>query len=273
MTRESADRSRGASRARSPCPSSARSSTSRFVCAMRPACVNARRAPCSPAEDLRCPSPSTRRSPRLPGAAGRAAHGLGQPGGADDEGGRLLRQLAVEAGFAVVDEALLREEPAALRAHVAALAGSGHGRRRARHGWHGPRAARPHARGRRRAVRASARGLRRAVSRAVLRGDRRRGHALARRRGRRGRRARVLDAGLARGRSARHAAAHRARARARRGPAAARDAPGSHADGTDQIRRRRRQSARGRLTIIMATALAPDGAAASSGRSSIGSDA
>jgi molybdenum cofactor biosynthesis protein B len=45
--------------------------------------------------------------------------------GATDEGGRTLRALAVEAGFAVVDEALLREEPAALRAHVAALAASG----------------------------------------------------------------------------------------------------------------------------------------------------
>jgi molybdenum cofactor biosynthesis protein B len=44
---------------------------------------------------------------------------------ADDEGGRVLRQLATEAGFAVVAEALLREEPAALRAHVEALAASG----------------------------------------------------------------------------------------------------------------------------------------------------
>jgi molybdenum cofactor biosynthesis protein B len=43
----------------------------------------------------------------------------------DDEGGRLLKQLCVEAGFAVVDEALLREEPTILRAHVAALAASG----------------------------------------------------------------------------------------------------------------------------------------------------
>jgi molybdenum cofactor biosynthesis protein B len=43
----------------------------------------------------------------------------------DDEGGGVLRALAVEAGFTVVDEALLREEPAALRAHVAALAASG----------------------------------------------------------------------------------------------------------------------------------------------------
>jgi molybdopterin adenylyltransferase len=42
----------------------------------------------------------------------------------DDEGGRLLRQLCVEAGFTVVDEALLREEPAILRAHVGALAAS-----------------------------------------------------------------------------------------------------------------------------------------------------
>jgi molybdenum cofactor biosynthesis protein B len=40
----------------------------------------------------------------------------------DDEGGRLLKQLCIDAGFGVVDEALLREEPAILRAHVAALA-------------------------------------------------------------------------------------------------------------------------------------------------------
>jgi molybdenum cofactor biosynthesis protein B len=44
---------------------------------------------------------------------------------ADDEGGRVLRALAVEAGFGVVDAALLREEPEVLRAHVAALAASG----------------------------------------------------------------------------------------------------------------------------------------------------
>ncbi|HEV3030197.1 MAG TPA: molybdenum cofactor biosynthesis protein B [Polyangia bacterium] len=44
---------------------------------------------------------------------------------ADDEGGRVLRELAVAAGFTVTGEALLREEPAALRAHVAALAASG----------------------------------------------------------------------------------------------------------------------------------------------------
>jgi molybdenum cofactor biosynthesis protein B len=43
----------------------------------------------------------------------------------DDEGGRVLRQLATEAGFAVVDETLLREEPTILRAHVAALGASG----------------------------------------------------------------------------------------------------------------------------------------------------
>jgi molybdenum cofactor biosynthesis protein B len=43
----------------------------------------------------------------------------------DDEGGRLLRRLAEEAGFAIAAEALLREEPAALRDHVAALAASG----------------------------------------------------------------------------------------------------------------------------------------------------
>jgi molybdenum cofactor biosynthesis protein B len=44
---------------------------------------------------------------------------------ADDEGGQLLRRLSREAGFSVADEALLREEPAELRAHVAALAASG----------------------------------------------------------------------------------------------------------------------------------------------------
>jgi molybdenum cofactor biosynthesis protein B len=43
----------------------------------------------------------------------------------DDEGGRVLRELAVEAGFTVVGEALMREEPAALREHVAALVASG----------------------------------------------------------------------------------------------------------------------------------------------------
>jgi molybdenum cofactor biosynthesis protein B len=43
----------------------------------------------------------------------------------DNEGGRLLRRLAEEAGFAVVGEVLLREEPSVLRAHVAALAASG----------------------------------------------------------------------------------------------------------------------------------------------------
>jgi molybdenum cofactor biosynthesis protein B len=43
----------------------------------------------------------------------------------DDEGGRLLRELCAGAGFQVVDEALLREEPNILRAHVAALASSG----------------------------------------------------------------------------------------------------------------------------------------------------
>jgi molybdenum cofactor biosynthesis protein B len=43
----------------------------------------------------------------------------------DDEGGQLLKRLCVEAGFGVVDEALLREEPEILRAHVAALAASG----------------------------------------------------------------------------------------------------------------------------------------------------
>jgi molybdopterin adenylyltransferase len=53
----------------------------------------------------------------------RAGEAAGDPD--DDAGGRLLRELAVEAGFVVVDEALLREEPEALRAHVAALAASG----------------------------------------------------------------------------------------------------------------------------------------------------
>jgi molybdenum cofactor biosynthesis protein B len=43
----------------------------------------------------------------------------------DDEGGRVLRELCVAAGFVVADDALLREEPEALRAHVAALAASG----------------------------------------------------------------------------------------------------------------------------------------------------
>jgi molybdopterin adenylyltransferase len=45
--------------------------------------------------------------------------------GGDDEGGQLLRRLATEAGFQVVDAALLREEPEALRTHVEALAASG----------------------------------------------------------------------------------------------------------------------------------------------------
>ena len=44
---------------------------------------------------------------------------------ADDEGGRVLRELALAAGFTVTGAALLREEPEALRAHVAALAASG----------------------------------------------------------------------------------------------------------------------------------------------------
>jgi len=43
----------------------------------------------------------------------------------DDEGGLLLRRLATNAGFQVVDAALLREEPEALRAHIEALATSG----------------------------------------------------------------------------------------------------------------------------------------------------
>jgi molybdenum cofactor biosynthesis protein B len=44
---------------------------------------------------------------------------------AENEGGRVLRALAVQAGFVVAEETLLREEPEALRAHVAALAASG----------------------------------------------------------------------------------------------------------------------------------------------------
>ena len=43
----------------------------------------------------------------------------------DNEGGRVLRALTEEAGFTVAGEALLREDEAALRAHVAALAASG----------------------------------------------------------------------------------------------------------------------------------------------------
>ena len=39
-----------------------------------------------------------------------------------NEGGRLLRRMVEEAGFVVVEEALLVEEPAALRARVASLA-------------------------------------------------------------------------------------------------------------------------------------------------------
>ena len=39
---------------------------------------------------------------------------------ADDEGGRVLRGLAEEAGFTIADAKILREEPAGLRAHVAA---------------------------------------------------------------------------------------------------------------------------------------------------------
>jgi molybdenum cofactor biosynthesis protein B len=44
---------------------------------------------------------------------------------ADNEGGRLLRELAEKAGLAVVGEALLREEPEALRDHVASLSRAG----------------------------------------------------------------------------------------------------------------------------------------------------
>jgi molybdopterin adenylyltransferase len=41
---------------------------------------------------------------------------------ANNEGGRLLRALVEEAGFAVVGEALLSEEPAAVRERVASFA-------------------------------------------------------------------------------------------------------------------------------------------------------
>jgi molybdopterin adenylyltransferase len=41
---------------------------------------------------------------------------------ATNDGGRILRALVEEAGFAVVAEALLAEEPAAMRAQVASLA-------------------------------------------------------------------------------------------------------------------------------------------------------
>lgn len=44
---------------------------------------------------------------------------------ADNEGGAVLRRLAEQAGFAIADESLLREEPEALRARVAALVTSG----------------------------------------------------------------------------------------------------------------------------------------------------
>jgi molybdenum cofactor biosynthesis protein B len=44
---------------------------------------------------------------------------------ASNEGGRLLRDLAEQAGLTVVGEALLREEPEALREHVAVLAREG----------------------------------------------------------------------------------------------------------------------------------------------------
>jgi molybdenum cofactor biosynthesis protein B len=44
---------------------------------------------------------------------------------ASNEGGQLLRALAEEGGFTVVGDALLQEEPEALRDHVAALARAG----------------------------------------------------------------------------------------------------------------------------------------------------
>lgn len=44
---------------------------------------------------------------------------------ATNDGGRLLRRLAEEGGFAVADEALLPDEPAALQARVAAWARDG----------------------------------------------------------------------------------------------------------------------------------------------------
>lgn len=43
----------------------------------------------------------------------------------NDEGGRLLRTLAEQAGLTVAAAALLREEPEALRAHVTDLCASG----------------------------------------------------------------------------------------------------------------------------------------------------
>jgi molybdenum cofactor biosynthesis protein B len=63
------------------------------------------------------PSPATVRVAVLTASDSHTAN--------DNEGGRLVRQLAEEAGFAVVGEALLREEPGALRDHVAKLAASG----------------------------------------------------------------------------------------------------------------------------------------------------
>jgi molybdopterin adenylyltransferase len=66
---------------------------------------------------VRSPEPATVRVAVLTASDSRTAR--------DNEGGRLVRQLAEEAGFVVVGEALLREEPAALRDHVAKLAASG----------------------------------------------------------------------------------------------------------------------------------------------------
>jgi molybdenum cofactor biosynthesis protein B len=69
------------------------------------------------------PSAARIRVALLTASDSRMVEAVGDP--RDDAGGRLLRELAVEAGFVVADEALLREEPEALRAHVAALASSG----------------------------------------------------------------------------------------------------------------------------------------------------
>ncbi len=69
------------------------------------------------------PSAAALRVALLTASDSRRAGAAGEPH--DDAGGRLLRELAIEAGFVVADEALLREEPEALRAHVAALAASG----------------------------------------------------------------------------------------------------------------------------------------------------
>jgi molybdenum cofactor biosynthesis protein B len=65
----------------------------------------------------RSPSPGSVRVALLTASDSRTS--------ADNEGGAVLRRLAIEAGFVIVDESLLREEPEALRARVATLVGSG----------------------------------------------------------------------------------------------------------------------------------------------------